>query len=248
MQQRRRILLVDADESFCQLLTVSLEETGLFFVTWEGDGTNALERILSAPPDILVTEVALPGLDGLRLLRLLQDRRCTLPETLVTSSFVSQSVAAEAAALGAAYFMPKPFTPEALVDRLQRLSAAPFQTASPLRAAVAAALHALGVPAHLMGYRYLRDAVVMTLRDESLIHGMTKVLYPLIARRHGATGSRVERDIRRAIEASWGRCDPVVAQRYFGPASVDRPSNGLYIASLTSCLAAQLPTHLFQQP
>ena len=245
MRRRRNLLLADADETFCQLLRSALEETGLFSVTWVEDGRKALAHALSAMPDILVTEVALPGLDGLSLLRTLQERRGSIPETLMISSFVSQSATAEAAALGASYFLPKPFTPAALADRLQRLPVSSAQTASPLRCAVAAALHALGVPAHLMGYRYLREAIVLTLQNETLLHGMTKVLYPLIARSAGATASQVERDIRRAIEASWGLAASEVVDRYFGPMPMaGRPSNGVYIAALTSRLITQLPSYV----
>lgn len=118
MRQPKRILLADADECFCKLLTDALEKTGHFLVTWVGDGREVLEKILLSPPDILIAEVVLPGLDGLRLLRTLQERHVSIPQVLVISSFVNQSTAAEAAVLGASYFLPKPFTAQFLTERL----------------------------------------------------------------------------------------------------------------------------------
>lgn len=104
-------------------------------------------------------------------------------------------------------------------------------------------LKSLGVPAHIKGYHYLREGIVLSINDSSYLNSLTKQLYPKIAETFDTTASRVERSIRHAIELSWERCPESNLEIYFGPTAIlrdGRPSNGEYIAVVTDMINIEL--------
>ena len=213
----------------------------LFKVAQTGD--EVLQKIQEQEPDILIMDVILPGLDGLSALRELQELGYA-PMTILTSAFVSDQTLAEATELGAAYFLPKPFRTETLLDRMRNLfREKPKATRPSLKARVTHMLHDAGMPANISGYQYLREAILITAADPSVLNkAVTKILYPEIARRYGTTALRVERCIRSAIEIAWDRASPETLPKYFGctvSSQRGKPSNAEFIALLAERLTLE---------
>ena len=183
MEQRRTVLLADTSTEFRILLREAMEKTGEFLVEIAQTGDEVLEKVQEQEPDILIMDVILPGLDGLSALRELQELGYA-PMTILTSAFVSDQTLTEATELGAAYFLPKPFRMETLLDRMRNLfREKPKATRPSLKARVTHMLHDAGMPANISGYQYLREAILITAADPSVLNkAVTKILYPEIAR------------------------------------------------------------------
>ncbi len=162
MEQRRTVLLADTSTEFRILLREAMEKTGEFWVDVAQTGDEVLEKVQEQEPDILIMDVILPGLDGLSALRELQELSYA-PMTILTSAFVSDQTLAEATELGAAYFLPKPFRMDTLLDRMRNLFwEKPKATRPSLKARVTHMLHDAGMPANISGYQYLREAILIT--------------------------------------------------------------------------------------
>ncbi len=216
MDQRKTVLLADAGEEFRTLLWEEMEKTGEFSVEIARDGNEILKRVKERMPDLLVMDVMLPGMDGISVLRQLQ-KQGDAPMTILVSGFVSDRMLMEASELGAAYFLPKPFETAALLDKMRGLFLkAPQESLPSLKTMVTSVIHEIGVPAHIKGYQYLREAIMIAVADMDVINAVTKVLYPEVAKRYATTPSRVERAIRHAIEVAWDRGDLETLQKYFG--------------------------------
>ena len=235
MKRCKTVVLADASEEFRALLREEMEKSGEFSVRTAGSGDAALKLVWELAPDLLVIDAMMPVMDGIQVLRELQGRG-QLPTTFLMSGFVSERMLAEASALGAAYFLPKPFAVETLLERMRGLS--PVQTppaGASMKMTVTQILHEIGVPAHIKGYQYLREAILMAVEDMSVIDGITKILYPAVAKRCNTTASRVERSIRHAIEVAWDRGDLETLQRYFGYTVSNlrgKPTNSEFIAMI----------------
>ena len=244
MTQRKTILLADAGEEFRAMLRDEIEKTGEFSVVPAKDGNEVLDLVQTHRIDILIMDAVLPGIDGLTALRRLTEREST-PPTIMISAFISDPVLSEAAELGVAYFLPKPFEVAALLDRVRGLSphARKPEQRSP-SALVTSTLREIGMPASLKGYPYVREAILLAMQDPSLLHAVTKVLSPSVAKRHRTTASCVERSIRHAIEEAWNRGDPETLHIYFGSridSSMRKPTNGEFIAAITDLLTLEEP-------
>ena len=156
-----------------------------------------------------------------------------------------------AAAKGASYFMMKPCKLSAVIERVRQLGGAvsqeedsrsPAGTHQSLESSVTSIIHEIGVPAHIKGYQYLREAIVMTVENMEVINAVTKVLYPEVAKRFNTTASRVERAIRHAIEVAWDRGDLETLQKYFGYTvsnAKGKPTNSEFIAMIADRLQLQ---------
>ena len=177
MEQRRTVLLADTSTEFRILLREAMEKTGEFLVEIAQTGDEVLEKVQEQEPDILIMDVILPGLDGLSALRELQELGYA-PMTILTSAFVSDQTLTEATELGAAYFLPKPFRMETLLDRMRNLfREKPKATRPSLKARVTHMLHDAGMPANISGYQYLREAILITAADPSVLNkAVTKIL------------------------------------------------------------------------
>ena len=164
--------------------------------------------------------------------------------TILTSGFVSGRMLAEATELGAAYFLPKPFETETLLDKMRGLFLkAPRESLPSLKTVVTSVIHEIGVPAHIKGYQYLREAIMIAVQDMDVINAITKVLYPQVAKTFATTPSRVERAIRHAIEVAWDRGDLETLQRFFGYTvsnTKGKPTNSEFIALIADKLQLQL--------
>ena len=250
MDNLTTVLIADNSEEFCTNLTAALKCAGGFqIIGTANDGEQAIRLIAEKKPQILVLDLMLAKQDGLSVLKAAapMDRR---PVTLATSRFVTDYVATAAANLGVRYLMMKPCNMQALVERLDALRVgetprqAPAHTGSTsIETLVTNVIHEIGVPAHIKGYQYLREAIMIAVDDMDVINAITKVLYPQVAKTFQTTPSRVERAIRHAIEVAWDRGDLDTLQRFFGYTvsnTKGKPTNSEFIALIADKLQLQL--------
>ena len=250
MEHHTTVFIADNTEEFCASLSAALQHSGGFQVLGTAqDGETALRRILELKPQVIVLDLMLSKRDGISILQAISgmDPR---PATLVTSNFVTEYVASAAAGLGARYLMLKPCDMTALVERLEEIRGGSRQTAplrrndkSGIEAMVTSIIHEIGVPAHIKGYQYLREAIIIAVNDMDVINAITKVLYPQVAKTFQTTPSRVERAIRHAIEVAWDRGDLDTLQRFFGYTvsnTKGKPTNSEFIALIADKLQLQL--------
>ena len=237
MDNRIKVMLTDVNEDARSMLQDALEKTGRFTVVGStGDGNEVLHMVAYAKPDVLVLDLILPGMDGLGILRRLDGEK--RPKILAVSNFVTQEVVAEAGNLGASMFLSKPYNESAMVEHLISLAEkSEKQLHGPgLEELVTSIIHEVGVPAHIKGYQYVREAIMITVENMDVINSVTKVLYPEVAKRYHTTPSRVERAIRHAIEVAWDRGDLETLQRFFGYTvsnAKGKPTNSEFIAMIS---------------
>jgi len=251
MDHLTTVFIADSSEEFCLGLSTALQKSGNFHVVGTAnDGEQAIRLISQAKPDILVLDLMLSKKDGICVLKTLagMDKR---PATLATSGFFTQFVSSAAANLGVRYMMLKPCDMTALVERLDEIRGGENRRILPARrmdkasieSMVTGIIHEIGVPAHIKGYQYLREAIIIAVNDMDVINAITKILYPQVAKTFGTTPSRVERAIRHAIEVAWDRGDLDTLQRFFGYTvsnTKGKPTNSEFIALIADKLQLQL--------
>ena len=251
MDNVTNVIIADNTEEFCQNLTAALQRSGGFQVLGTAnDGEQAIRMVTERKPDILVLDLMLAKQDGLSVLKAISsmERR---PVTLATSRFVTDYVASAAANLGVRYLMLKPCDMTALVERLEEIRGGESQrqpvsrrtSTTSIESMVTNIIHEIGVPAHIKGYQYLREAIIIAVGDMDVINAITKVLYPQVAKTFQTTPSRVERAIRHAIEVAWDRGDLDTLQRFFGYTvsnTKGKPTNSEFIALIADKLQLQL--------
>ncbi len=245
---QKKIVVADAGEEFRRLLVELMEqETDLRVVGDTADGAELVELCRQYQPDIVVMDMILSTLDGMDALTQLGELT-PKPKVLVLSSFAGGSVAELAAASGADYFLMKPCRTSSVVERVRQIASGPTPAEGNeygrrgLEGTVTAIIHEIGVPAHIKGYQYLREAIMIAVEDMDVINAVTKVLYPEVAKRFGTTASRVERAIRHAIEVAWDRGDLETLQKYFGYTvsnAKGKPTNSEFIAMIADRLQLQ---------
>ena len=247
MEKRKRVVLADASEEYRAVLAEELEKTGEFQVVGStADGTEALALVEAMKPEILLLDLVLPGMDGLSILSRLREMGDERPAVITLSSFCSQQTVARAGMLGAAAFLAKPCTHEAVLENMRLLFSDEEEEelhAPGLENLVTSIIHEVGVPAHIKGYQYVREAIMISVEDMDVINSVTKVLYPEVAKRFGTTPSRVERAIRHAIEVAWDRGDLETLQKFFGYTvsnAKGKPTNSEFIAMISDRIRLQL--------
>lgn len=257
MENKTKILIADPSEEYRHLLAELLLSEGDFEVVGStGDGAVSLDLALSKKPDVLLTDILLSGMDGLSMLGRLTEAENSRPAVIVISGFSSEQTLMEASSLGVAYFMQKPCDIPVLLTRIRQIAC---KTKMPptnavqqniriqkqeqsLESVVTEIIHEIGVPAHIKGYQYLREAIILTINDMDVINAVTKVLYPAVAKKFRTTPSRVERAIRHAIEVAWDRGDIETLQRFFGYTVSNikgKPTNSEFIAMIADRLSLQ---------
>ena len=251
MDKRTTVFIADNAEDFCSALTVALAHAdGFQVVGTAGDGEQAIRLVNQLKPDILVLDLMLSKQDGISVLKAISGME-KRPVTLATSGFITDYVASAAANLGARYLMLKPCDVTALVERMEeirggenlRLASVQRNDKTSIESLVTGIIHEIGVPAHIKGYQYLREAIIIAVNDMDVINAITKVLYPQVAKTFQTTPSRVERAIRHAIEVAWDRGDLDTLQRFFGYTvsnTKGKPTNSEFIALIADKLQLQL--------
>ncbi|MCC8048160.1 MAG: sporulation transcription factor Spo0A [Oscillospiraceae bacterium] len=250
MDRKIRVLTADPNEDFRALITGLVNaEPDMECVGGAADGMDALALLAETKPDVLLLELVMPRLDGMGVLQRLPETGAE-PSVFIVSAFYNEKLIAESAEKGVRYFVPKPCDTQALLSRI-RLGCAPARPAGEIIAAPASGnydleavvtdmIHEIGVPAHIKGYQYLREAIMLAVTDMDVINAVTKVLYPTVAEKFGTTPSRVERAIRHAIEVAWDRGDIETLQRFFGYTVSNikgKPTNSEFIAMIADCIS-----------
>ena len=251
MEMKKTILIADTSEEFRAVLVEAFQaEEGLEVVGQTSDGQEAIQLVNDLCPDILIMDLVLGRMDGFDVLDAVKGKPVS---TLILSSFARGCMAEQVAARGGDYYMMKPCRVASVVERVRLLADRRWTEGSErtpggnanrqsLEASVTAIIHEIGVPAHIKGYQYLREAIIMTVEDMDVINAVTKILYPEVARKFGTTASRVERAIRHAIEVAWDRGDLDTLQKYFGftvSNSKGKPTNSEFIAMIADRLVLQ---------
>lgn len=249
-----RILIVDDNKDLCAQLKEYIEKQDDLQVAGIAyNGLEALQIIKDSTPDIVLLDIIMPHLDGIGVLeRLASSNSPGKPKIIILTAFGQESVTRRAVSLGADYFLLKPFDFSVLGTRIRQLmegkNVGQYTKTPSTRShdvAVTNIIHEMGVPAHLKGYHYLRDAILMIIRDVSLLGAVTKELYPMIAGKYQTTPSRVERAIRHAIELSWDRGNVEMMTKFFGyTISIERgkPTNSEFIAMVAEKLRIESKT------
>lgn len=205
--------------------------------TCEKDGTKVLERILRDKPTAVLLDVFMAGLDALGVKRKYDETGAQGTVFFVTGSITNDMLESEMIEQGFSFYFLKPFDPVMLANRVLSTIGRHIHIAPQVddECTVTEILHQIGVPAHIKGYQFLRDAILMTMDDNEYINSVTKRLYPEIARRNSTTASRVERAIRHAIEVAWDRGDVDTLNSYFGYTIHNlrgKPTNSEFIAMI----------------
>jgi len=249
--QKMRVLIVDDNREFVALLREYLEKQDDIEVAGVAyNGVEALEAISATEPDVVVLDIIMPYLDGIGVLeRLEKQELARRPKVLMLTAFGQESITHRVLELGADYYILKPFDLNILTDRLRQLFSGTAMATPRVPTVrekekghdtkVTSMMHELGIPAHIKGYLYLRDAIIMVVDRVDLLSKITKELYPTIAQKYLTTPSRVERAIRHAIEVAWDRGNMEFIQRVFGHTisqEKGKPTNSEFIAMVADRL------------
>ncbi len=258
-QNMIKVLLADDNRDFCDIMVNHLnKQADMQVVSVAVDGIDAMNKIRETKPDIAIIDGIMPRLDGLGVLeRLQKNPDMHQPITIILSALSQDKVVQRALDLGAGYYMVKPFDIEALTERIRQLmqekpllkTGAPAASLSTmtqtapkafdLETRVTNILHEIGVPAHIRGYHYMREAIIMSVNDMDILNYITKELYPSIAKKCNTTPSRVERAIRHAIEVAWNRGKIDAIDALFGYTINNhkgKPTNSEFIALIADRL------------
>jgi len=247
MEKRTTVLVADGSEEFCAQLSKALQNGGYQVVGTATDGQSALEQLKAVEPDVLIMDLMLPKMDGVTVLKSMSQKK--RPKLLLMAAFATDYVSGVAASVGADYLMLKPVLPQTVAERLEEILRTdrlpePRKREEPdIETMVTNVIHEIGVPAHIKGYQYLREAIIIAVGDMEVINAITKVLYPQVAKAFSTTPSRVERAIRHAIEVAWDRGDLDTLQRFFGYTvsnTKGKPTNSEFIALIADRLQLQL--------
>lgn len=250
------VAIADDNERILEVLgDIVRADKDLSLVGQAGNGEDLYRIIQKCQPDVVLLDLIMPKMDGLTVME--QARRDkTLkkhPYFIVISAVGQENITEDAFQKGANYFLLKPFNNNTVLNRIKetrKLAAQEFRTAKPdvieekdtlisLESAVTNMLHEIGIPAHIKGYHYLRDSIIMAIEDMDVLNAITKILYPTVAKKHQTTSSRVERAIRHAIEVAWNRGKLDTLDKLFGYTVSNRkgkPTNSEFIALIADTI------------
>ena len=255
MEKKLKIVIADDSTELGQNCANALKSYGMNVVLCEKDGSKVVEKTRLEKPDVVLADVFMPNLDILGVLGSLKDMdEKERPMVMAMSSFDNQRLEKETLDAGASYYFLKPFDINTMAQRIIQLSGwkneiSPIVvkdnvvTDPELELMVTEIIHQIGVPAHIKGYHYLREAIILSVKNSEIINSVTKLLYPTVAKHHGTTSSRVERAIRHAIEVAWDRGDIDVLNSYFGYTIQNdrgKPTNSEFIAMISDKLRLRL--------
>ena len=256
------VVIVDDNPMILNTLDeVISSEAGLSVIGRADNGKDAIDMIKDTQPDVVLLDLVMPQMDGITVVENIKKKTSMLknPAFIILSAVGGEQMTEEAFQAGANYFLMKPFDKDILVNKIRRIGKRPVRPVpgkvleAPLKAAtqeeaamnreeymkehletdITKMLHELGIPAHIKGYQYLRDAISMVVRDREMMEAVTKILYPEIAKKNYTSSSRVERAIRHAIEVAWGRGSLEVIDELFGytiSTGKGKPTNSEFIA------------------
>ena len=254
MEKKLKVIVADESADLGQNCARSLKSYGMDVTVCPKDGLKVIEAAKRIKPDVILADVFMPNTDILGVLAEINkmDEK-ERPLVMAMSSFDSSRLEKEMLDGGASYYFLKPFDMNTLAQRIIKLSGwrneiSPVVknnvlTDSELELMITEIIHQIGVPAHIKGYHYLREAIMLSVKNNDIINSVTKLLYPTVAKKYNTTSSRVERAIRHAIEVAWDRGDIDVLNSYFGYTVQNergKPTNSEFIAMISDKLRLQL--------
>lgn len=267
--EKLNVAIADDNEKMVEVLGRMIEEDeDLKLVGKAHNGEEICNIIREKEPDVVVLDIIMPKVDGLSVMeRFSHDSTVKkTPSFIVVSAVGQERITEDAFSLGADYYMLKPFDNQMLLNRIKHIrrigekkmreinrqmpreESAPL-TQGNLESDVTNVIHEIGVPAHIKGYQYLRDAIILSVNDMEMLNSITKILYPTIAKKHQTTPSRVERAIRHAIEVAWSRGKMDTIDELFGytvSTGKGKPTNSEFIALIADKIRLEYKNRAFQ--
>lgn len=250
---RTKVAVVDDNDIMVDLLVEIIKnDPELEVVGTAANGVEALTVIQEKEPDVVLLDLIMPKLDGLGVMEKIRNNTTCkkVPAFIIITAIGQEAITENAFELGANYYIMKPFDNNAVLSRIKQVKTesrtrfipqprgAVFENKEMymeknLETDVTNIIHEIGVPAHIKGYQYLRDAIMMSVNDGEMLNSITKLLYPSIAKQHKTTPSRVERAIRHAIEVAWSRGKMDTIDELFGYTVSNgkgKPTNSEFVA------------------
>jgi len=240
MIQQIKVLIGDDSIEYGICCASTLREQGMYAITRHKDGELLFEEIKKINPDIAIIDAILPGMDAIDIIRNIRKLKDNKTLFIVTSTYDSSFVEKQVMESGASYYMLKPININSLGDRITALVNNPSdiscETLANMNYLVTDIIGKFGVPAHIKGYHYLREAILSSIENPALLNSITKKLYPAVASKFDTTSSRVERSVRHAIEITWERGNLDFINSFFGysvNSAKGKPTNSEFIALVT---------------
>lgn len=258
MKNNLKVLISEEEAKFDVNDRKTMEKHGLNLYFSKRDGVELISKINLVKPDVVIFDMFMPKLDGIGIIRSVNSNAALKkPIMIVVAGSFNPSFEREVMDEGADYFVLKPFLMKDLCERIELINKhknSPMQNDSSARKTnefheiqiqITEILHEIGVPAHIKGYNYLRDSIMMSIETPAIINAVTKKLYPAVAQKYQTTSSRVERAIRHAIEVAWDRGDIDILNSYFGytiHTGRGKPTNSEFIAMIADKLRLSMKT------
>ena len=265
MSEKIKIFIADDNTEFVSTLVTYLErQEDMEVVGTARDGSEAIDKIVDSNPDVAILDVIMPQLDGLGVLEEMNEKLDLLPICIMLSAVGQDKVTSKAMSLGAQYYVIKPFEMDVLAKRIRELvrNQVPVAVTTGvkevkntyvklednklnLEVEVTNIIHDVGVQAQIKGYLYLRDGIMLAVKNSDIINQVTKQLYPDLAKKYKTTPSRVERAIRHAIEVAWNRGQIEAMESIFGytiSSNRGKPTNSEFIAMIADKLRLEIRT------
>lgn len=248
-----KVAIADDNREFVGIVQEYLAQQADFqLVGIAYNGEEILSIIEEKNPDVVILDIIMPHLDGIGVLERLNTLAAKRPKVIMLTAFGQESITQRVVELGADYYILKPFNMDVLASRIRQLATtittqrpvvAQAIKARPVDVEVTNIIREIGIPAHIKGYQYLRDAIMMIITEIDLLGAVTKVLYPMIAEKYSTTPSRVERAIRHAIEVAWSRGNMDMINRLFGytvKLEKGKPTNSEFMAMIADKLRLEM--------
>ena len=251
------VAIADDNERILDLLGEIIDaDKSLSLVGKAKNGEDAYSIIKEKKPDVMLLDLIMPKMDGLSVMDMVNhDKEIKKrPSFIIVTAVGQERITEDAFRKGANYYILKPFNNEMVLNRIKSAGSGPChdvrltgekehealsQPGMNLEARVTDMIHEIGIPAHIKGYHYLRDAIIMAIEDMDVLNAITKVLYPTVAKKHQTTSSRVERAIRHAIEVAWSRGKLDTLDDLFGYTVSNgkgKPTNSEFIALIADTI------------
>ncbi len=255
--ERLNVAIADDNDRILELLEeVISKDKDLTLVGKASNGEEMYQIIKNKEPDVVLLDLIMPKMDGLSVMeRVNEDKNIKkYPNFIVVTAVGQERITEDAFKKGASYYIMKPFHNETVLNRIKHIqnevqnrrihsgNATQTSIQTPkisLENRVTDMIHEIGIPAHIKGYHYLRDAILMAIEDMDVLNAITKILYPTVAKRHQTTSSRVERAIRHAIEVAWNRGKLDTLEDLFGytvSTGKGKPTNSEFIALIADTI------------
>lgn len=255
METKKKILIAEEETEFATECVEAMNKKGAEAITCRKNGIAVLEEIRAKKPDVVIIDTFMPGKDAISVLETLSRPEFSArPIVIVTLGKSNESLEQQLLDAGADYYFIKPVETAVLAERVFLLCGLKSKEKgeikllggvadNELEVMITEIIHQIGVPAHIKGYHYLREAILMSIKDSNSVNSITKILYPTVAKQFRTTSSRVERAIRHAIEVAWDRGDVDVLYSYFGYtilSSRGKPTNSEFIAMIADKINLRL--------